>query len=115
MAARSADGYAACARLLSLAPSRDDVHLLVSALDKDLSGPPLAEVPAPLVESVARLWQQDGAVQADDGQGDRQRLRAISALHDRQADQDGIGESAGKADRNALARPVAEQLSVALG
>jgi putative membrane-bound dehydrogenase-like protein len=61
MAAKSPEGYAACARLLSLAPSRADVHLLVSALDKDLSGPPLAEVPAPLANSLTRLWQQDGA------------------------------------------------------
>jgi putative heme-binding domain-containing protein len=60
LAEKSDAGYAACARLLTLAPRREYAHLLVAAMDKDFSGRPLEQVPTPLAESLARLWRQDG-------------------------------------------------------
>ena len=61
LAEKSDAGYAACARLLALAPRSEDIHLLVAAMDKDSSGRRLEHVPAPLEQSLSRLWQQEGS------------------------------------------------------
>lgn len=60
LAEKSEAGYAACARLLALAPRGKDVHRLVAAMDKDFSGRRLDKVPTPLEEPLARLWRQEG-------------------------------------------------------
>ena len=59
MAPRSDAGYRACAKLLSLAPSREDVKLLATAMEKEFTGRRLAEVPAPLAEPLAKLWREN--------------------------------------------------------
>ena len=61
MAERNEAGYAACARLLALAPNRDEVRRIVAAMEKESSGQRLAQVPAPLSEPLAKLWRTDGA------------------------------------------------------
>jgi putative heme-binding domain-containing protein len=54
-------GYEACARLLALAPRSEDLGRMLTAIDQDFSGRPLDAVPAPLADTVAQLWKQDGA------------------------------------------------------
>ncbi len=54
-------GYAACARLLALAPTPGDVRLLVAAMERHFTGQPLERVPAPLVDPIAKLWREHGA------------------------------------------------------
>jgi putative heme-binding domain-containing protein len=61
IAERSEAGYAACARLLALAPSGDGVRLLVAAMEKEFTGRRLAEVPPPLAGPLAKLWREDGS------------------------------------------------------
>ena len=61
LAEKSHDGYAACATLLALAPRSEDVHLLIAAMDKDFSGPRLEQVPAPLEQSLTKLWHEEGS------------------------------------------------------
>jgi putative membrane-bound dehydrogenase-like protein len=58
LAERNDAGYEACAQLLALAPAKDDALRLVAAMEADYSGRPLDTVPAPLAETMARLWQQ---------------------------------------------------------
>jgi putative heme-binding domain-containing protein len=58
LAERTDAGYEACARLLALAPSSDEVRLLVAAMEQELTGPRLARVPPPLVEPLARLRRE---------------------------------------------------------
>ncbi len=61
LAERNDAGYAACARMLALAPSDEARLKLVAAMESDLSGRPLAEVPAPLSDRLAALWQNHAA------------------------------------------------------
>jgi putative membrane-bound dehydrogenase-like protein len=61
LAERTDGGYAACARLLALAPRSEDLGRMLTAIDQDFSGRPLDEVPPPLAATVAQLWKQDGA------------------------------------------------------
>jgi putative membrane-bound dehydrogenase-like protein len=61
LAERNEVGYEACARLLALAPTEDDSLRLVAAMEADFSGRPLDAVPAPLGETISRLWQQHGS------------------------------------------------------
>jgi len=57
LAERSPQGFAACARLLAQAPDEANFQLLVSAMDQDFGGRPLAEVPPELAGLVDRLLQ----------------------------------------------------------
>ena len=61
LAERSEAGYAACARILEQAPTRDDVRRLVQAMEQDLSGPRLAKLPAPLAPVLEKLWREDSS------------------------------------------------------
>jgi putative heme-binding domain-containing protein len=61
LAEKTDAGYAACARLLALAPRSEDLGRMLTAIDQDFTGRPLDEVPAPLAATVAQLWKQDGA------------------------------------------------------
>jgi len=61
LAERNDAGYAACARMLALAPTDEARLKLVAAMESDLSGRPLAEVPAPLAGALAELWQNHAA------------------------------------------------------
>ncbi len=61
VAAKSDDGYAACAQLLALAPAADDSRLLVAAMENEYSGTRLDRVPSTLAEPLANLWRQHGA------------------------------------------------------
>ncbi|MGD9720806.1 MAG: PVC-type heme-binding CxxCH protein [Pirellulales bacterium] len=60
MAEQNDAGYAACARLLALAPPSPDTSLarIIAAMDKAFAGPRLAVVPAPLAEPLAKLWRE---------------------------------------------------------
>ena len=60
MAEQSDAGYVACARLLAMAPRRDDVRLLVSGMEQGLSGRRLSKVPAALEVPLAKLWHDEG-------------------------------------------------------
>ncbi|HEV3136345.1 MAG TPA: PVC-type heme-binding CxxCH protein [Pirellulales bacterium] len=59
LAEKSDEGYAACARLLALAPEKEDVRLLIAGMDKASSGRRLEQVPAPLEPALAKLWRDD--------------------------------------------------------
>jgi putative membrane-bound dehydrogenase-like protein len=48
--------YASCARLLSLAPDKASVDLVVGGMDKALEGKRLAKVPAALEKPLSDLW-----------------------------------------------------------
>ena len=64
MAERNDAGYAACARLLELAPgapAEASFDQVVAAMDSGFSGPRLTEVPAPLIEPLAKLWREKSA------------------------------------------------------
>ncbi len=61
LAEKTDAGYAACARLLAIAPGADDVRLLVAGMEKEFSGRRLEQVPAPLAEPLAKLYQQEGS------------------------------------------------------
>ena len=61
LAERNEAGYGACAALLAMAPSREDSLALVAAMERDFSGRPLEQVPAPLAAALARLWQMEGS------------------------------------------------------
>jgi putative heme-binding domain-containing protein len=50
-------GYAACARLLALAPTGGDVTRVVAAMESDLTGARLAGVPQSLAAPLEKLWQ----------------------------------------------------------
>jgi putative membrane-bound dehydrogenase-like protein len=50
--------YATCARLISLAPDKASVDLLVGGMDKALEGKRLAKVPAALEKPLADLWSK---------------------------------------------------------
>jgi len=54
-------GYAACARLLAMAPKRDDVQLLVTGMEQAFTGKHLSQVPSPLEAPLAKLWREAGA------------------------------------------------------
>ncbi|MEX0586946.1 MAG: c-type cytochrome, partial [Pirellulales bacterium] len=54
-------GYAACAQLLTKAPSQADVERVVRGAEQGLSGRPLAKPPAELEASLARLAASDTA------------------------------------------------------
>ncbi len=56
-AERNDAGYAACARLLALAPTGNDVERIVAAMESEFTGPRLTAVPAPLAEPIAKLWR----------------------------------------------------------
>jgi len=57
-APRSDSGFAACATLLNRARNADERGALVAGMEKGLHGSPLAQIPRPLVDPVARLWNQ---------------------------------------------------------
>jgi putative membrane-bound dehydrogenase-like protein len=63
LAEQSGEGYAACAQLLELAPSKDDARLVLAAMEKESST--LAkrpeQLPAPLAEPLEKLLQQEPA------------------------------------------------------
>ncbi len=61
LAERNDEGYAACARLLALAPTPGDVRLLVAAMERQFTGQRLERMPAPLVDPIAKLWREQGA------------------------------------------------------
>jgi putative membrane-bound dehydrogenase-like protein len=61
LAEKSETGYAACARLLAMAPRREDVHRLIAAMDKDASGQRLEKVPTALEKPLAELWRQESS------------------------------------------------------
>ncbi len=61
LAEKSPAGYAACARLLAMAPSREDVHRLIAAMDQDASGQRLEKVPAALEKPLGELWRQESS------------------------------------------------------
>jgi putative heme-binding domain-containing protein len=61
LAEKNDAGFGACAKLISLAPSDEARLRLVAAMESDLSGRPLAEVPAPLADQLAALWQNHAA------------------------------------------------------
>ena len=54
-------GYAACARLLALAPTDEDVRRIAGAIESEFSGPRLVRVPPPLADVLARLQEQHPA------------------------------------------------------
>ena len=49
------------ARLLALAPGRDDVLRLATAMEQDLTGPRLSKTPAPLAAPLDKLWRAEGS------------------------------------------------------
>lgn len=57
LAEKNESGYTACAKLLTLAPDDKSRLRLVAAMESDLAGAPLAEVPAPLTAVVENLWK----------------------------------------------------------
>src|SRR5690606_10313188 len=61
LADKNDHGFAACAKLLTLAPSDNARLRLIAAMESDLSGKPLAEVPAPLSDMLAGLWETHAA------------------------------------------------------
>ncbi len=61
LAEKNNAGYEACAQLLQLAPTSDDVLRLVAAMDGDFSGRPLESVPEPLAGPLAELWDRHGS------------------------------------------------------
>jgi putative membrane-bound dehydrogenase-like protein len=50
-------GYAACARLLTLAPTADDTKRIIAAMESEFTGARLAMTPPSLAEPLAKLWQ----------------------------------------------------------
>jgi putative membrane-bound dehydrogenase-like protein len=56
LAEGSEAGYAACARLLALAPGAEEVNRLIGGMEKALEGRRLERVPAPLEKHLAELW-----------------------------------------------------------
>jgi putative membrane-bound dehydrogenase-like protein len=61
LAERSDAGYASCSQLLSMAPGREEVRLLIAAMDQDFAGRVLDAVPGPLERPLAKLWDEDRA------------------------------------------------------
>jgi putative heme-binding domain-containing protein len=57
-AERSAENFAACARLLEMAPDDASTASVIAGMDRGLVGTALAEVPAPLRGPVAKLWER---------------------------------------------------------
>jgi len=52
------EGFAACARLLKMAPGQTEVTLLLQGMDKAFEGRGLARVPSALETSLTKLWNQ---------------------------------------------------------
>jgi len=61
LAEKNEIGNTGCAQLLALAPTDEARLRLVAAMESDLAGRPLAEVPTSLVETLAGLWQNHAA------------------------------------------------------
>ncbi|HET6246650.1 MAG TPA: PVC-type heme-binding CxxCH protein [Tepidisphaeraceae bacterium] len=55
-AERSADGFSACAALLTLSPGQAENDLIISGIDLGLRGAPLPAMPDALKESAGKLW-----------------------------------------------------------
>ncbi len=59
LASGATDGdFAACARFLAAAPQNDQVASILDGMDQGLLGRRLERVPAPLVDSLSRIWEQ---------------------------------------------------------
>jgi putative membrane-bound dehydrogenase-like protein len=57
-AQRSDENFAACARLLDFAPTREDAEKIIAGMEKGMAGAPLAEVPQSLRAPLDKLWAQ---------------------------------------------------------
>jgi putative heme-binding domain-containing protein len=56
---KSGPGYAACARLLALAPRDEDLQRILTAMETEFTGHRLAQPPAALADTLAKLWREN--------------------------------------------------------
>jgi putative membrane-bound dehydrogenase-like protein len=98
LAERSEAGYASCAQLLSMAPGREEIRLLVAAMDQDFAGRVLDAVPGPLERPLARLW--------DEGHGDVTLTRFALRMGSRAAYESALARAADRDEPQAVRLPL---------
>ncbi|HEV2948961.1 MAG TPA: PVC-type heme-binding CxxCH protein [Gemmataceae bacterium] len=101
--AEGGPGYAACARLLSLAPSADDTNLIVQGMEKALEGKQLSSLPKELEKPLQELWGERPtpilvrlALRLGSGEAYELALQMILDPKERDQDRAGVIEALGQ-------------------
>ena len=111
-----AAGFTACANLLALAPTSDDVERVIGGMEQQLQGLKQGEIPHALRTPLAELWKDDNhpttlvlfALRMGNDDALREAVTRISDPNDSERDRIALIEAVGQTGKDSVIQPLAE-------